>query len=88
MIMRIPVVLSVIPARPAHPWNVAETPPTGDDPLDALLGRLAAAYEDAWLLKFRLGRDALLVGAGRRAPTDAEKPESGDLAAGLPLVPG
>lgn len=44
--MRIPVVLSVIQVRPAHPWNVAETPPTGDDPLDTLIVRPAAAYEE------------------------------------------
>jgi hypothetical protein len=149
-------------------WNVAETPPTGDDPLDALIVRLAAAYEDPALLKFhfddvgsaagraaeladlglRVGTrdqvltagdylsayvlewtlhhldliahlpnatepsaeglarsremlekiagaafpesfsdpDALLVGTGRRAPTDAEKAELGELAAKLPLV--
>ena len=28
-------------------WDVTETPPTGDDPLDALTVRLAAAYEEA-----------------------------------------
>jgi hypothetical protein len=151
-------------------WDVAETPPTGDDPLDALIVRLAAAYEEPWLLRFHLddvgsaaGRaaeladpglrvstrdevltagdylsayvlewtlhhldlvahlpdvagpppeglarsremlekiaqaafpasfsdtDALLVGTGRRAPTDAEKAELGELAARLPLVLG
>ncbi|MCI2416954.1 maleylpyruvate isomerase N-terminal domain-containing protein [Saccharopolyspora sp. K220] len=151
-------------------WDVAETPPTGDDPLDALIVRLAAAYEEPWLLKFHLddvgsaaGRaaeladpglrvstrdqvltaadylaayvlewtlhhldliahlpdaaevpaqglarsremlekiagaafpasfsdeDALLVGTGRRAPTDAEKAELGELAARLPFVLG
>jgi uncharacterized protein (TIGR03083 family) len=151
-------------------WNVAETPPTGDDPLDALTVRLAAAYEEPWLLKFHLddvgaaaGRaaqltdpslrvstrdevltagdylsayvlewtlhhldliahlpdaagppaegltrsremletiagtafptsfsdeDALLVGTGRRAPTDAETAGLGDLAAKLPLILG
>lgn len=151
-------------------WNVAGTPPTGDDPLDALIVRLAAAYEEPWLLKFHLDdvgsaagraaeladpstrvstqdqvltagdylsayvlewtlhhldliahlpnaaeppaeslartremleeiagapfptswsdKDALLVGTGRRAPTDAEKTELGELAAKLPLVLG
>jgi hypothetical protein len=151
-------------------WDVAETPPTGDDPLDALIVRLAAAYEEPRLLKFhfddvgsaagraaeladpglRVGtrdevltagdylsayvlewtlhhldlvahlpdaaeppaeglapsremlekiagtafpasfsdKDALLVGTGRRAPTDAEKAELGELAAKLPLVLG
>jgi hypothetical protein len=151
-------------------WNVAETPPTGDDPLDALIVRLAAAYEEPRLLKFHLDdlgaaagraaqladpglrvstrdevltagdylsayvlewtlhhldlianlphapeppaeglalsremletiggaafpgsffdKDALLVGTGRRAPTDVEKAELGELAAKLPLVLG
>jgi hypothetical protein len=151
-------------------WEVAETPPTGDDPLDALIVRLAAAYEEPSLLKFHFddvgaaaGRaaeladpglcvstrgevltagdylsayvlewtlhhldliahlpgaakppieglagarqlfetiagaafpasfsdeDALLVGTGRRAPTDTEKAELADLAAKLPLVLG
>ncbi|MEV4328071.1 maleylpyruvate isomerase N-terminal domain-containing protein [Microbispora rosea] len=151
-------------------WEVSATPPTGDDPLDALIVRLAAAYEEPRLLTFHLDdvgsaagraagladprlrvgtrgevltagdylsayvlewtlhhldlvahlpdaagppaaglarsremlekiagaafpasfsdKDALLVGTGRRAPTDAEKAELGDLAARLPLVLG
>ncbi|MDT7799724.1 MAG: hypothetical protein QOI78_3157 [Actinomycetota bacterium] len=145
-------------------WKVAQTPPAGDDPLDALIVRLAAAYEDPALLKFHLddvgsaagraadladpgGRvgtqdmvltagdylsayvlewtlhhldlpgearppglahtrgmlekiagaafpasftdtDALLVGTGRRAPTEVETAALGDLAARLPLVLG
>ncbi|TMR21502.1 maleylpyruvate isomerase family protein [Nonomuraea turkmeniaca] len=151
-------------------WDVAETPPTGDDPLDALTVRLAAAYEEPWLLKFHLDdvgsaagraaeladpdlrvgtrdevltvgdylsayilewtlhhldliahlpdaaeppaeglarsremlekiagaafptsfseKDALLVGTGRRVPTEAETAELGELAAKLPLVLG
>lgn len=151
-------------------WDVAETPPTGDDPLDALIVRLAAAYEEPRLLKFHLDdvgsaagraaelvdpdlrvstrdevltagdylsayvlewtlhhldlvaylpgaaeppaeglarsremlekiagrafptsfseRDALLVGTGRRAPTDAENAELSELAAKLPFVLG
>lgn len=151
-------------------WDVSATPPTGEDPLDALTVRLAAAYEEPWLLKFHLddvgaaaGRaagladpdarvstrdevlttgdylttyvmewtlhhldliahlpdvagppaeglarsremleqlvgtafppsfsdaDALLVGTGRRAATEAEKSELGDLAKQLPLVLG
>ncbi|MWA15764.1 maleylpyruvate isomerase N-terminal domain-containing protein [Streptomyces sp. BA2] len=151
-------------------WDVTAAPPTGEDPLDALTVRLAAAYEEPWLLKFHLddvgsaaGRaagladpgarvstrdevlttgdylttyvmewtlhhldliahlpdvakppaeglarsremlekiagaafpasfsdtDALLVGTGRRAPTDAEKGELGGFAARLPLVLG
>lgn len=151
-------------------WEVTSSPPTGEDPLDALTVRLAAAYEEPWLLKFHLddvgsaaGRaagladpdarvstrdevlttrdflttyvvewtlhhldliahlpnvagppteglarsrelleqiagaafpasfsdtDALLVGTGRRAPTDAEETELGALAAKLPYVLG
>ncbi len=151
-------------------WNVAQTPPTGEDPLDALIVRLAAAYQEPRLLKFHLddvgsaaGRaaeladpglrvgtqdqvltagdyldayvlewtlhhldliahlpdaaeppaeglartremlekiagaafpasfadtDVLLVGTGRRAPTDAEQAELGEVAAQLPLVLG
>lgn len=151
-------------------WEVAETPPTGDDPLDALIVRLAAAYQEPWLLQFHLDdvgsaagraaeladpalrvgtrdmvlttgdylsayvlewtlhhldlvahlpdaadppaeglartremleriagtafpasfsdKDALLVGTGRRAPTEAEKAELGELAAKLPFVVG
>ncbi|MFG1644831.1 maleylpyruvate isomerase N-terminal domain-containing protein [Amycolatopsis sp. NPDC049252] len=117
-------------------WKVAETPPTGDDPLDALIVRLAAAYEDPALLKVLTAgdylsayvlewtlhhldlpgevrppglahtremlekiagaafpasftdTDVLLVGTGRRAPTEAETAALGDLAARLPFVLG
>ncbi|AEM85423.1 maleylpyruvate isomerase N-terminal domain-containing protein [Streptomyces violaceusniger] len=44
-------------------WEVAGTPPTGDDPLDALTVRMAAAYEEPWLLKFHL--DDVGSAAGR-----------------------
>ncbi|GAA2094485.1 maleylpyruvate isomerase N-terminal domain-containing protein [Streptomyces albiaxialis] len=46
-------------------WKVADTPPSGDDPLDALIVRLAAAYEDPALLKFHL--DDVGSAAGRAA---------------------
>jgi hypothetical protein len=46
-------------------WEIAETPPTGDDPLDALTVRLAAAYQDPGLLKFHL--DDVGSAAGRAA---------------------
>ncbi|WP_369373537.1 maleylpyruvate isomerase N-terminal domain-containing protein [Streptomyces sp. cg36] len=46
-------------------WEPAEKPPTGDDPLDALTVRLAAAYEQPWLLKFHL--DDVGSAAGRAA---------------------
>lgn len=45
-------------------WEVVE-PPTGDDPLDALIVRLAAAYEQPELLKFHL--DDIGAAAGRAA---------------------
>lgn len=57
-------------------WAVGATPPTGDDPLDALTVRLAAAYEDPGLLKFHLddvgsaaGRAAELAAPGLRVST-------------------
>ncbi len=46
-------------------WEVADIPPTGADPLDALIVRLAAAYRDPQLLKFHL--DDLGAAAGRAA---------------------
>ncbi|HJP72928.1 MAG TPA: maleylpyruvate isomerase N-terminal domain-containing protein [Pseudonocardiaceae bacterium] len=46
-------------------WTVADTPPTGDDPLDALTVRLAAAYQDPALLTFHL--DDVGSAAGRAA---------------------
>jgi hypothetical protein len=46
-------------------WDVAETPPTGEDPLDALIPRLAAAYGDPRLLKFHF--DDVGSAAGRAA---------------------
>jgi hypothetical protein len=46
-------------------WEVAQTPPTGDDPLDALTVRLARAYEQPQLLKFHL--DDVGSAAGRAA---------------------
>lgn len=45
-------------------WSVVD-PPTGDDPLDALVVRLAAAYEDPGLLRFHL--DDVGAAAGRAA---------------------
>lgn len=45
-------------------WKLG-APPTGDDPLDALIVRLAAAYEQPGLLKFHL--DDVGAAAGRAA---------------------
>ncbi|MCG7311236.1 maleylpyruvate isomerase N-terminal domain-containing protein [Brachybacterium sp. ACRRE] len=49
-------------------WSIVD-PPTGDDPLDALISRLAAAYEDPALLSFHLDD---LGSAAARAVRDAE----------------
>ncbi|KAB2380713.1 maleylpyruvate isomerase N-terminal domain-containing protein [Actinomadura montaniterrae] len=46
-------------------WDVADEPPTGDDPLDALIPRLAAAYGEPRWLKFHL--DDVGSAAGRAA---------------------
>ncbi|MFG2750302.1 maleylpyruvate isomerase N-terminal domain-containing protein [Streptomyces xanthophaeus] len=60
-------------------WNVTGTAPAGDDPLDALTVRLAAAYQEPWLLKFHLddvgsaaGRAASLADPGLRVGTRDE----------------
>lgn len=60
-------------------WDVTGTPPTGEDPLDALTVRLAAAYGEPWLLRFHLddvgsaaGRAAGLAGPGLRVGTRDE----------------
>ncbi|MBB5140457.1 uncharacterized protein (TIGR03083 family) [Thermocatellispora tengchongensis] len=66
-------------------WEVADTPPTGDDPLDALIVRLAAAYEEPRLLKFHLddvgsaaGRAAALADPGLRVATRGQVLTAGD----------
>ncbi|WP_369142034.1 maleylpyruvate isomerase N-terminal domain-containing protein [Streptomyces sp. R44] len=66
-------------------WEVAEVPPTGDDPLDALTVRLAAAYEDPDLLKFHLddvgsaaGRAAVLADSALAVGTRGEVLTVGD----------
>ena len=66
-------------------WAVTQTPPTGDDPLDALTVRLAAAYEEPRLLKFHLddvgsaaGRAARLADPGLRVSTQDEVLTAGD----------
>ena len=46
-------------------WTVSDRPPTGDEPLDALIVRLAAAYQDPGLLQFHL--DDVGSAAGRAA---------------------
>lgn len=53
-------------------WEVSDTPPTGHDPLDALIVRLSAAYEEPRLLKFHLddvGSAAVLADRGFRVGT-------------------
>ncbi|MEU5806614.1 maleylpyruvate isomerase N-terminal domain-containing protein [Streptomyces sp. NPDC047718] len=66
-------------------WEVTGTPPAGDDPLDALTVRLAAAYGEPWLLKFHLddvgsaaGRAADLADPGLRVRTRGEVLTAGD----------
>jgi hypothetical protein len=66
-------------------WNVSATPPTGEDPLDALIVRLAATYEEPRLLKFHLddlgaaaGRAAELADPGMRVSTKDEVLTAGD----------
>jgi uncharacterized protein (TIGR03083 family) len=66
-------------------WDVAGTPPAGDDPLDALIVRMAAAYEEPWLLKFHFddvgsaaGRAAGLADPGLRVSTRDEVLTAGD----------
>lgn len=52
-------------ADAARYWHLSDEPPTGEDPLDALTVRMAAAYEDPALLKFHL--DDVGSAAGRAA---------------------
>jgi hypothetical protein len=66
-------------------WEISDTPPTGDDPLDALTVRLAAAYGEPHLLKFHLddvgsaaGRAAELADPGLRVGTRDEVLTVGD----------
>jgi Mycothiol maleylpyruvate isomerase N-terminal domain len=66
-------------------WDVVEAPPTGGDPLDALIVRLAAAYEEPRLLKFHLddvgsaaGRAAELADPGLRVSTRDQVLTAGD----------
>ncbi|MFH9247526.1 maleylpyruvate isomerase N-terminal domain-containing protein [Streptomyces lydicus] len=66
-------------------WEITATPPTGEDPLDALTVRLAAAYEEPWLLKFHLddvgsaaGRAAQLADPATRVRTRDEVLTTGD----------
>jgi hypothetical protein len=66
-------------------WDVAETAATGDHPLDALIVRLAAAYQEPWLLKFHFddvgsaaGRAAELCDLGQRVSTRGEVLTVGD----------
>ncbi|WIV56645.1 maleylpyruvate isomerase N-terminal domain-containing protein [Amycolatopsis nalaikhensis] len=66
-------------------WAVSSEPPSGEDPLDALIVRLAAAYEDPALLKFHLddvgsaaGRAADLAAPGMRVSTQEMVLTAGD----------
>ncbi|MFK0254960.1 maleylpyruvate isomerase N-terminal domain-containing protein [Streptomyces sp. NPDC090445] len=73
-------------------WEVTGTPPTGDDPLDALTVRLAAAYGEPGLLKFHLddvgsaaGRAAALADPGLRVRTRGQVLTAGDYLAAYVL---
>ncbi|MEV0621677.1 maleylpyruvate isomerase N-terminal domain-containing protein [Nonomuraea sp. NPDC050404] len=66
-------------------WKVSQTPPTGEDPLDALIPRLAAAYGEPRWLKFHLddvgsaaGRAAVLADPGLLVSTQDEVLTVGD----------
>lgn len=50
-------------------WTVQAAPPTGADPLDALIVRLAAAYREPWLLRHHFDD---VASAARRAAEPAE----------------
>ncbi|MFI7672611.1 maleylpyruvate isomerase N-terminal domain-containing protein [Actinophytocola sp. NPDC049390] len=66
-------------------WEVGHTPPTGDDPLSALIPRLAAAYGEPRWLKFHLddvgsaaGRAAVLADPDTRVSTQDKVLTAGD----------
>ena len=66
-------------------WDVSHTPPTGDDPLSALIPRLAAAYGEPRWLKFHLddvgsaaGRAAALADPAARVSTQDKVLTAGD----------
>ncbi|WP_206788834.1 maleylpyruvate isomerase N-terminal domain-containing protein [Amycolatopsis sp. MtRt-6] len=66
-------------------WAVSNSLPSGDDPLSALIVRLAAAYEDPALLKFHLddvgsaaGRAADMADPGMRVSTQEMVLTAGD----------
>lgn len=66
-------------------WAVSSSLPSGEDPLSALIVRLAAAYEDPALLKFHLddvgsaaGRAADLADPGTRVSTQEMVLTAGD----------
>ncbi|WP_167160309.1 maleylpyruvate isomerase N-terminal domain-containing protein [Streptomyces sp. MBT27] len=73
-------------------WKAGNQPPDGDDPLDALTVRLAAAYEDPELLKFHLedvgsaaGRAARLADPDTRVRTQDQVLTTGDYLAAYVL---
>jgi hypothetical protein len=65
--------------------------PSAAEPPAATLAAARASLEKIARAPFPASfsdRDALLVGTGRRAPTDAEKAALGELTAKIPLVLG
>ncbi|EUA70437.1 mycothiol maleylpyruvate isomerase N-terminal domain protein [Mycobacteroides abscessus subsp. bolletii 1513] len=49
-------------------WKILDSPPTGRDPLDALIVRLAAAYREPSLLSFHLDDIGAAADAPPRSP--------------------
>jgi hypothetical protein len=85
------VLITLVTPADAEPTADAATywelvgPPTGEDPLDALMPRLAAAYGEPWLLKFHLddvgsaaGRAARLADPAARVSTKGQVLTVGD----------
>lgn len=73
-------------------WDLLDEPPTGDDPLDALTVRLAAAYQEPRLLTFHLddvgsaaGRAAALADPAARVGTKDQVLTVGDYLAAYVL---
>ncbi|MFD9596475.1 maleylpyruvate isomerase N-terminal domain-containing protein [Kitasatospora sp. NPDC059973] len=86
------VLITLVTPSPAEPtrdaasyWQVSAEPPDGQDPLDALTVRLAAAYGDPGLLRFHLddvgsaaGRAAELADPRLRVATQGQVLTAGD----------
>jgi hypothetical protein len=69
---------------------IAHLPSAAEPPADTLAAARASLEKIAGMLfpASFTDEDALLIGTGRRTPTDAEKAALGDLATKLPLILG